>query len=30
VGSVIVYSYLQAVGIICSHEPDCYLHRNIP
>ncbi len=27
VGSTIIYSYLQAVGIINSHEKDCYLYR---
>ncbi|MBQ3075859.1 MAG: DNA-3-methyladenine glycosylase I [Clostridia bacterium] len=27
VGSTIVYSYLQAVGIIHSHEPECFLHK---
>lgn len=27
VGSVIIYSYLQAIGVICSHEKDCYLYR---
>ena len=27
VGSTIVYSYLQAVGIIYSHERDCYLFK---
>ena len=27
VGSVIVYSYLQAVGVIYSHEPGCYLYK---
>lgn len=27
VGSTIVYSYLQAIGIINSHEKDCYLHK---
>ncbi len=27
-GSVIIYSYLQAVGIIYSHEKDCYLYKN--
>ena len=27
VGSVIIYSYLQAVGIIYSHEPDCFLYK---
>lgn len=25
VGSVIVYAYLQAVGVVESHEADCYL-----
>lgn len=29
VGSVIIYSYLQAVGIIDSHEEGCYLYRKI-
>ena len=28
VGSVIIYSYLQAVGVICSHDPDCYLYKS--
>ena len=28
VGSVIIYSYLQAIGVICSHDKDCYLHRS--
>ena len=27
VGSTIIYSYLQAVGLICSHEEQCYLYR---
>lgn len=27
VGSTIVYSYLQAVGIIYSHETQCYLYK---
>ncbi len=27
VGSTIVYSYLQAIGIINSHDKDCYLHK---
>ena len=27
VGSTIVYSYLQAVGIINSHEKDCFLYK---
>ncbi len=26
VGSTIIYSYLQAIGIINSHEEGCYLH----
>ena len=26
VGSVIMYSYLQAVGIINDHEPQCFCH----
>lgn len=24
-GSTVVYSFLQAVGLICSHEKECYL-----
>ncbi|MEO2188377.1 DNA-3-methyladenine glycosylase I [[Clostridium] innocuum] len=28
VGSVIIYSYLQAVGIVNDHEPDCFLHSS--
>ena len=28
VGSVIIYSYLQAVGVIYSHDKDCYLHQS--
>ncbi len=28
VGSTIIYSYLQAVGILYSHEEGCYLCRN--
>lgn len=27
VGSVIIYSYLQAIGVINSHDKDCYLHH---
>ena len=27
VGTTIVYSLLQAVGIINSHDPGCYLHK---
>lgn len=26
VGSVIIYSYLQAVGLINDHEPQCFCH----
>ena len=30
VGSVTIYSYLQAIGIINSHDENCYLnHKNI-
>jgi DNA-3-methyladenine glycosylase I len=28
VGSTIIYSYLQAIGMIYSHEKGCYLHKN--
>ena len=27
VGTTIIYAYLQAVGVICSHENGCYLYR---
>ncbi len=27
VGSTIIYSYLQAIGIIQSHEEDCWLYK---
>ena len=27
VGPTVIYSYLQAIGIIHSHEKDCYLHE---
>jgi len=27
VGTVIIYSYLQAIGIINDHEKDCYLYK---
>lgn len=27
VGTTIVYAYLQAIGVINSHEPECFLHR---
>ena len=28
VGSVIIYSYLQAIGIIYSHDKDCFLYKS--
>ena len=28
VGSTIIYSYLQAIGIIYSHDKDCFLYKN--
>ena len=27
VGTTIIYSYLQAIGIIYSHDPDCFLYN---
>lgn len=27
VGSTIIYSYLQAIGIIYSHDKDCFMYR---
>ena len=27
VGSVIIYSYLQAIGVIYSHDQDCFLYK---
>lgn len=29
VGSTIIYSYLQAIGMIYSHDEECYLYRPI-
>ena len=29
VGSVIIYSYLQAVGVIYSHDEGCYMYKKI-
>lgn len=26
-GSVIIYSYLQAIGVVNSHEEQCFLHK---
>ncbi|MBE5926356.1 MAG: DNA-3-methyladenine glycosylase I [Lachnospiraceae bacterium] len=28
VGSVIIYSYLQAIGVIYSHDEECYMYKN--
>ena len=28
VGTTIIYSYLQAIGIINSHDKDCFLYKN--
>ena len=28
VGSTIVYSYLQAIGMIHSHDKDCFMYKN--
>ena len=28
VGSVIIYSYLQAIGVIYSHDENCFLYRD--
>ena len=30
VGSTIIYSYLQAIGVIDGHGAECELHKNIP
>ena len=30
VGSVIIYSYLQAIGVIYSHDKECYLYKSEP
>jgi DNA-3-methyladenine glycosylase I len=29
VGSTIIYSYLQAIGVIYSHEEDCFLFKKL-
>ena len=29
VGSTIIYSYLQAIGVISSHSKDCYLYNEV-
>ena len=28
VGSTIIYSYLQAIGVIYSHDENCFLFKN--
>ena len=28
VGSTIIYSFLQAIGVIYSHEKDCFLYKD--
>ena len=28
VGTTIIYSYLQAIGVINSHDSDCFMHKN--
>ena len=30
VGSVIIYSYLQAIGVVYSHDEECYQHKKGP
>lgn len=30
VGTTIIYSYLQAIGMISSHDRDCFLYRTAP
>lgn len=30
VGSTIIFSYLQAVGVIFSHSEDCFCYRRLP
>ena len=29
VGTTIIYSYLQAIGVICSHDKECFLYVTI-
>ncbi len=29
VGTTIIYAYLQAIGIINSHDKDCFLHKKV-
>ena len=28
VGSTIIYSYLQAIGVIYSHDKECFMYKN--
>ena len=28
VGSTTIYSYLQAIGVIYSHDRECFLYKN--
>ena len=28
VGNTIIYSYLQAIGIIYSHDKECFMYKN--
>ena len=28
VGSTIIYSYLQAIGVIYSHDEECFMYKN--
>lgn len=28
VGSITIYSYLQAIGVVYSHDRDCFLYKN--
>ena len=30
VGSTIIYSYLQAIGVIYSHDSECFMYMEIP
>ena len=29
VGSTIIYAYLQAIGVIDSHDKECFMHKNV-
>src|SRR5581483_2605953 len=30
VGTTIVYAYLQAVGVVNDHSPECFLYKSVP